>query len=878
MPQPPTYAQRFFRWFCAPELFEELQGDLEERFHHILREQGLKAARAYYRREVLFLLRPSVMRGFSFSLFPPNSLSMIRHYLTTAQRTLRKHPLHTSINLAGLTLGLTGCLLIALFVHNEFSYDRFHPEVARTYRVYNERMDETERAYYPIVPPTFGPTLEAEFPEVEESLRLMDVYGKSLFTQGDRSFLERRGVYAEPSMLSFFRLPLLEGSPEQALRNPNEVLITEELAHKYFDRVDVVGEELEISGRTTTVVGVLQNLPENMHLQVDYILSFETVLKLVPEERMNSWLWQQFFTYIRLHPEADPEAFAAKLPAWALEHGREVTEPLGFTYRPHLQAVTDVYLHSSSFRWEMAQRGNITYVYALILVGIFLLVIAVINFVNLTTARAEKRAREVGIRKVSGAHRFQLIVQFGMEALLMALTATLLATALGYALVPGLNQLAGKSLTLSSLCAPAPLLAWLGVGLLTGLLAGAYPALVLSGFQPVRVLKGGTIRLPGKGQTLRKGLVVLQFSLSILLIIGTTIIYQQLSFLQNKSLGFNKEQVLTFPARGDMAARFAQTRQRFLDIPDVKAVTIGYGFPGELVAKDQVMVPERNDASYSTNLFCIDHAYVETLQLRFVAGRDLDPSFSTDANEAFLINEAAVQQFGFGSPEEALGKRLNWNMWGMDSVKRGTVVGVVEDFHVKSLHEKVEASVLHIFPPAYQRIGIRLETTHLAQSLQHIEQAWNSFETGYPLDYQFVDERFGNMYQTEKNLAKSLGLFTLLTIFVSCIGLLGLVSFAAQQRTREIGIRKVMGASTSSILRLLTLDFLKLILLAMLIASPLAWYLARGWLQQFPYRVDIHWWVFVLAGLGAMFIALVTISLQSLRAASRNPVDSLRHE
>jgi len=802
---------------------------------------------------------------------------MFRNYLKITLRNFWKNKFTSFVNLLGLTLGIAGCLLIGLFIRDEWRFDRWVPSGERIYRVYDERIAEDGSSFVALTPPVFAATMATDFPEVEQSLRFASSYGTDLFRAGERQYLEEKGLFVDPSFFDFFGLELMAGDAATALAEPNALVLSPALAEKYFGDADPVGQNITVDEREATVTGVFAAPPGHFHLDFNYLLSFSTLEQQVPAERMQSWVWQQFYTYLKLKENADVAALAAKLPAFAERHAWAETESRGFRYIPHLQPLTDIHLHSSDFVWDIARRGSIGTVRTLTAVGLFLLLIAVINFINLSTARSENRAREVGVRKMAGAQRRQLVVQFIGEAVFLAALATLLAVQAVRLLLPALNDFTGKEIALLPADRGGVVLILLGLVLLVGLLAGSYPAFFLSRFRPIHVLKNRPLEGRRESGLLRRGLVVLQFTLTVLLLIGSLVIYRQVRYLDDKDMGFDRERLLTFPLRGDLDERYKTVKEVFRRHPGVRSASVAYGIPGDIIAGDDILVPGR-EGSLPANLFTVDFDYLETMGLDLVAGRGFSRDYATDADEAFVINETAVRELGFGTPEEALGQRLNWDMWGRDSLKQGRVVGVVRDFHYNSLHTKVGTAVLHIYPDAFWKVILRLRGDDLAGTLAFVKQTWDSFDTGYPIEYQFVDDSFDALYQSEVKLSQLLLLFTFLTIFVACLGLLGLAIFAAERRTKEIGIRKVLGAGTANITALLAGDFVQLVLIAIAIATPLSWYFSRQWLENFSYHVDLSAWVFVLAGAAALLIALLTVSVHSIRAALRNPVEALRYE
>ena len=518
----------------------------------------------------------------------------------------------------------------------------------------------------------------------------------------------------------------------------------------------------------------------------------------------------------------------------------------------------------------------------LTIIALFVLVIACFNFINLATARSFRRAKEIGVRKVVGAGRKQLVVQFMGETVLLSVIAMLIAIVATILLLPALNGFTGKHILFNPVTNPLLALLVLGGGVLIGILAGIYPALVLSGFQPIKVLKN--MKLTGSDVGwLRQALVVVQFALSALLIVSSLVVYKQIQYLNTKDLGFNKDQVLYFQIRGDVEKNLETFKQALKQSSGVVSVTSGYGLPGDQFAGDGVTVPgKEGDKEYAANVFIGDPDYLKTLGLKLVAGRDFSREMKTDEREAFIINETAVKELGFGTPQKALGQTLKWDEWNpVDSLhpqKIGKVIGVVQDFHYKNLHEKVTTSVIQLYPAVTYKVAVKLRTADMKNTIAYINDTWNKFNPGFPLDYKFMDETYGAMYRSEEKLGSLIWIFTLMAIVVGCLGLFALAAFNAEQRTKEIGIRKVLGAGVLSIFGLLSKSFVRLVLLSSLLAFPVAWWAMNKWLADFSYRIAIGWWVFVVAGAAALAVALITVSFQAIRAAVANPVKSLRTE
>jgi putative ABC transport system permease protein len=806
---------------------------------------------------------------------------MFKTFLKISFRNLAKHKGFALINISGLTLGLASCLLIGLFVWDEKQYDKGIPGADEIYRVYI-KADRTEGISNSAgTSPMFAPTLKQEFPEVKESARIMQIQSKSLFEQGNKKLYLEGGIYTESGFLNIFPLNSSYGPITHALDDPSSVIISSALANQCFGNVNPIGKQLMIDKLPYQVKAVFVQDPK-FHLSLNYILPLQSAG--LPPERMQRWGWQQFYTYIKVQKGTDASTLQKKFQDIVKARAYPVLKPMGFTYLPYLQPLKKVHLYSSDFKFDMAVRGNIVYVNALSIIASFILLIACFNFINLTTAKSIQRAKEVGVKKAIGASRWQLILQFTGETILFALMSVIVALTVTLLLLPALNQFTGKNISLNLLSFPLISLIVVGLILVVGVSAGFYPAIVLSRFKAVKVLKG-TTGDEGifKGQLFRKALVVTQFSLSSLLIISAIIVYQQVNYLHTKDLGFNKEEIMFFPMQGDdMTKNYSSFKNDLLQSSGVSSVSIGYGFPGDLTAGDQIIVPSNGESkNYSVTQLLVDHDYIKTLNLQLVAGRDFSKDIKTDAPEGFIINETAVKELGFGTPQKAIGQKLEWKVWVSktpDSLKKGRVIGVVKDFNYKNLYEKVNSAVIQIYPEAYWKVAVKLKTADAANTISYINNIWKKYSPGYPLDYTFMDENFKRMYQSEDKFRALLIIFTGLAIFIGCLGLFGLAAYTAERRTKEIGIRKILGADVNSIVMLLSGEFLKLILIALVIAAPLAWYFMNGWLKDFAYRIEIGWAVFVLAGVLAIVIAMLTVSYQGIKAALVNPVKNLRVE
>lgn len=806
---------------------------------------------------------------------------MFKNYLKTAIRNLLRYKGFAIINISSLTIGIVGCLVIGLFVWDEWQFDKEISGGENIYRIYEQRKDNNAITYAAISPPAFAPFLKRTYAEVDTTTRILMSGDKFLMEVGEKRNYEDKGWFVESSFFAIFPLKFDKGDAATALTEPRTIVITEDLAKKYFNHEDPINKTIYIDKDTFAVKGVVAKLPEHFHLNFRYLMSLPSAG--IARERMERWTWHQFYTYVKLKPGSNVQQLQDKFQAHITKEIFPTLTQAGSSFLPFFQPLKDIHLQSSDFIYDNAVRGNQTYVKALTIIALFVLVIACFNFINLATARSFRRAKEIGVRKVIGAERKQLIFQFIGETILLSALSMLLAIMATFFIVPLLNQFTEKSIGFNPFTNPVLGLIILGAGVVIGMLAGIYPALVLSGFQPIKVLKNMKLIGSGSGAWLRQALVVIQFALSVLLIVSTTIVYRQTKFLNNKDLGFSKDQIIYFQTRGDVESKLETFKSELKRSPNIVSLTSGYGLPGDQYAGDGVTtIGNDGEKERSANVFIGDHDYVKTLGLRIVAGRDFSKDMATDVKEAFLINETAVKEWGYGTPEKAIGQPIHWNEWApldtLNPIKKGKIIGVVEDFHYKSLHEKVTASVIHIYPQVVFKVAVKLKTADIKNTIAFINDVWNKFSPGYPLDYKFMDQTYGAMYKSESKLSDLLWIFTIMAIIVGCMGLFGLAAFSAEQRTKELGIRKVLGANAFNIVGLLSKNFLVLVGISSLIAFPIAWWAMNNWLEDFPYRVTISWWVFAIAIIAALAIALLTVSFQAIKAALANPVKSLRTE
>ena len=806
---------------------------------------------------------------------------MIKNYFKIAFRNLWRNKGFSAINILGLAIGITTCLIIMLFVYNELSYDRFNVKSSSIVRVTFQGSAAGEKFNEANVMPPVAQTMKADFPEVLDATRIRD-YGRPRLICGDKSFKEDAFAFVDANFFEVFTLPLVEGDAKTALSAPNTIVITKAWAHKYFGNEDPVGKVIsfkEGDKAAYKVTGVINKVPLNSHFHFELFASMTSLA----ESKEPTWMSSNFYTYLVLKDGHDYKSLEAKLPGMVDKYiGPQMLQAMhislpdfrkkGNNLTFHLQRLTDIHL-SNDFSNDLSPAGDVRYVYIFGAVALFMLLIACINFMNLSTAGASKRSREVGIRKVLGSLKRDLVRQFLLESVVITAFAFLLAIVFVYLALPVFNSLAGQNLTFQFTDHPFLLPGLLLFLLVTGILAGSYPAFYLSSFKAATVLKGKFIS--GKRSVgLRGGLVVFQFFISITLIVVTTVVYKQLSYIQHKKLGYDKEQVMIIPTwmLGNNAAVFSD---QLSGDPRVLNVThSGYLPAGPSDNNNFFVYPVENpDQLVKTLRYDVDENYISTLGIQLLTGRNFSKDFASDSS-GVVINESAAKAFGWG--ENAPGHSITTSIHNGEKITYH-VIGIVKDFHFRSLHELISPLVM-AFSPNRGMMIVKLKTTDVSGLIAVLKTRWNSYGTEESFTYSFLDDRFNNTYQSEQKVGMILGIFAGLTIFVACLGLFGLAMFTAEQRTKEIGIRKVLGASVAAIVNLLSIDFLKLVLVAVVLATPVAWWAMNKWLMDFAYRINISLWVFVLAAVVALSIALFTISFQTIKAAIANPIKSLKTE
>jgi len=808
---------------------------------------------------------------------------MIKNYIKTAFRSLLKNKGFTAINVLGLALGLATCLLIVFYVFDELSYDRYNIKADRVFRLNTDIKFGGSENSYAVSPAPTAAALINDFPEIEQATRFRDRGGFKV-KKGNQNIQEDRMIYADPSVFNVFTLPMLNGNTANALKEPHSVVITELIAKKYFNSTDVVGRVLTFNDTAQyKITGVIANMPKQSHFNYDFFISMPTL----DESREDVWFNNNFNTYILLKPGADYRKLEAKLPEFMHKHaGPQLQSILHLTFasfeqggsyfRLNLIPLKKIHLQSNR-QAELSSNGSMQYVYIFSAIAIFILLIACVNFMNLSTARSSNRAREVGVRKVLGSPRKYLIAQFLTESIIITLIGATIALFAAWALLPLFNNLSGKELVVTP-----QLLLWVVpviilLVIIIGCLAGSYPALFLSGFQPIDVLKG-KLATGFKGGRLRSFLVVFQFAISIILIIGTLVIYKQLKYIQNKDLGYNRDHVLVVQNVQALNEKAKIFKQEIKQIAGVQNATLTGALPtggyGNSSSFFKSPVPDQKNAILP-QVWPVDEDYVPTLGIKMVAGRNFSKQMLTDST-AIIVNESAAKLLGFSNPLNQLVYRPMDNQ--LKKLKAFHIIGVMKDFNFKSLRENITPMFIYL-EENRSSLSIRFNSANIPALLDQVKEKWGSLSPNQQFNYSFMDQDFDALYRSEQRIGTIFIAFTSLAIIIACLGLFGLAAYATEQRTKEIGIRKILGANISTIVGMLTKDFIKLVLIAIVLAVPLAWWAMNKWfLQGFAYRQDIQWWILALSGIGAILIAFVTVSFQAIKAALTNPVKSLRSE
>jgi ABC-type antimicrobial peptide transport system permease subunit len=791
---------------------------------------------------------------------------MLNNYLKVAFRNLLRYKGYTFINIAGLAVGMACCIILLLWVQDELNYDLFHENSGQIYRLIAEESEADQITQSVWAPNPAGAALTEAFPEITTFARYRGGITGWHLNYGEKSFVDERMATADASFFEIFSFPFVIGDPKTALQDRYSIVITESLAKKCFGNEDPIGKVVQKGNTDLKVTAVIEDLPRNSHIQFDYIFPIENMTRWWHED-LESWQRARFITYLQLTENAVLPALSDKIQDLIQDHDPDSNTKLS------LQSLKHIHLHSSDLAWDRdnIRKGNILLVYIFSMLAGFILLIACMNFTNLSTAAAIRRSKEIGMRKVTGARRKDIIFQFLGESIFLSVISLLLALLLVELFLPAFNALAEKELTLNNLNPRTFAAALMGIALLTGLVSGGYPAFFLSAFHPAKVLKSVGVSAPKGTSRFRKTLIVIQNTLAVFLIILTIVIYRQLDYVQKKDLGFDKDQILSIMGRGRFAYDIEGAKRELLDHPNILQVTKSKPPASQFIwlTSDVSWEGKRPDEELMVGEQLVGYDYLETFDMEMVQGRYFSREFATDSS-AYILNETAAKRMGLSEP---LGKRLTFE--GVE----GNIIGVIKDFHCSSLHEPVPPLIFKFYGEVHHwYVCIKMSPEGISETLSFLEGKWKEFVPGRPSRYRFLDETIDTFYQSERTVGAIIRYFALLAIFISCLGLFGLASFSAERRTREIGIRKVLGATVTNIFKFMTSEFIILIVIANLIAWPAAYVVMNRWLQNFAYQATMGIEIFVLSGFLALLIALLSVGYQALRVATADPVKSLRYE
>ena len=863
---------------------ESLPGDFEETYHAITREKGSWRASLWYLWHICKLVPAYIAYSILWSYM------MIKNYLKIALRIIRRHKGYSFINILGLAIGMAACILIFLFVRYELSYDTYHEYADQIYRL--ERVwfgaDGSVRSHLGSVAPSFIPLLEEEFPEIEHAVRTYDS-GNTRVNVGDKRFIEDRFFFAEEDIFVVFTIPLIQGDPAIALKEPQSLILSESMAQKYFSNQDPMGQQIEVNDNNIFhVTGIMQDTPANSHVHFDFLASYITLKGVYGSGASDYFHGTRNFsdnvtyTYLRLARKADPAAVGSRIPGFIDRvlgtrrdsDGNIIKASQGTNLQ--LRKNTDIHLHSHTNN-ELEANFDIRYVTLFTLIAVFVLIIACINFMNLSTARATQRAKEVGLRKVVGANRRIITTQFLGESVFFAMLAMVLALGFVVLVLPYFNAFSGRSLGLNFLLSPIGFLILMGVFLTTGLFAGLYPAIYLSSYKSARILRG-ELTHGAKGTRVRQILVVFQFAISVCLIICVGVVYRQMQYFLNADLGYDRENIIMLPADNIIKKNWEQIRQNLLSNPQILSAALSKRAPtGRLLDAPGFRVEingEMLNNPFSMPHNRVSHDFFKAYNMKIIAGRDFSREYPTDDAEAFILNETAIRRLGWKNAKEAIGAPINT----IAPNKKGRIIGVVADFNYESLHNEIVPIITYIQPQQANTASIRIKSGRTQESLDYSKAVWARFHPESPFNYDFLDDRINEQYRNEARMMQVFSYFSMFAIFISCLGLFGLAAFTAARRTKEIGVRKVLGASLPHIVYLLSRDFTKWVLVANFLAWPVAFFGMKSWLSNFAYAIQPSLMEFIFAGILSILIAILTVSYQSIRAAVADPIDSLRYE
>ncbi len=796
---------------------------------------------------------------------------MLKNLIKTSFRNILRDKAYSSINILGLTIGITSSIFLLLYILDELNYDKYHVNHESIYRVITHITEQDDDFTWVVAQIPFGPTVRDRYPEVEKAVRFIGM-GRVLYKKGDRKFYEEEIFATDSAVFEVFSYDFIDGDPATALHNPNSIVLTRDLAIKYFGSEHSVGESLEAGEEIFKVTGVIENVPKNSQFSFDGLISISS---LDEQRRNGSWGNFGVFTYLYAPNLSNSVDFEDKLSEIYDEYCAPIFKQYGINFEYKLQRLTDIHLHSR-YEGEADVNGDIRYIYIFAAVAAFMLIIASINYMNLATARSARRSREVGIRKVVGSYRFQLISQFILESLLLSIIAFILSLLLVLAILPFFNDLLDKEITMAFLFDPLIIAGLISIILFVGFLGGSYPAFYLSSFKPALVLKS-KMTSRGGNAFLRKGLVILQFSISIIMLVCTWLVYDQLQYLAEKDLGFDKEHIIRMSlSTQEMQENYDALRAKLLDLPGVINVATASTSPGYGVGKNLINVEDQNGemVERGIDMYAVDYDYISTLGFHILEGRDFSRDFPSDTSTAVIVTEAMADRMGWDS---ALGKKFSFMGGDGQEPEPMLVVGVLQDYHHASLYNIIEPILL--LPRENLRImHIKIDGKSIKQELANIEKVWNEVQADQPFEYTFLDQEFQEQYHNDETRGQIFTVFAVLTMTLACLGLLGLASYTAEQRTKEISIRKVVGANIQSLIYLMSKEFISLIIISIIIGLPVAYYFMEKWLQNFAFAMDINWVSFLLVSVMALIITFGTVSYHTIRAALTNPVDALKEE
>ena len=853
--KPPRWLGWILVCLCSDEKRLSILRDLEEGYTTIAKDEGAFHANIWYSSQIMKIAGGKLFNRIYWGI------PMLMNYSKITVRHIRRHKGYSFINVVGLAVGMACCILILLWVQDELSYDKFHVHADEIGRVITHQQSAAGMQSAALSPPPLAEYLVNGYPEIINATRLR-IHNNWLIKTENKKFMEDGIAFLEPSFFEMFTFPFIKGDPKTALSNPNSLVITQTVAEKYFGKEDPIGKTMNGNNNLELeVTGIIQDIPENSHITFQFAVSF-TLLPDLFNWKMDRWMDVMYQTYVQLQEDVSFEQVNNKIAGIL----NEKSNNRKFTLE--LQPLKAIHLHSSSLQWESVAQGDIRQVRLFSILAFLILIMACINFMSLTTARGANRAKEVGLRKATGALRADIMKQFFGESILITWFGLIVAIGFVALLLPTFNVLSGRHLTMNTVLNVRFLPIMIGVVTFTGILSGSYPALFLSAFQPVMVLKG-KMKLGGKDSNFRKILVTVQFTVSVFLILSTMVVFSQLDYIRNRKLGYDKEHIIYMRVRGDIRNNYESAKKEMLKHADILNVTVGSSLPTlpgnywsglDWPGKD----PAEKPAMW---FYSVDFDFIKTFDIKMALGRDFSKDLSTDSAN-YIINEAAVKVMGLTEP---VGK------WFSRGAKRGTIIGVVKDFHFETIKKKVEPLVLHV-ASFYQYMFVKVLPDNLSETLHHIESVWKRFNPDFPMEYHFLDEAFDRIYRAENRMGNLFKYFTALAIFISSLGLLGLASFMTQERTKDIGIRKVLGATQSNILLFLFKDFILYMALSNIIAWPIAYLSMNQWLRNWAYHTQFHIMFFILAALISFTVVLMSVGYQAIKAATADPVDSLRYE